>query len=82
MSSPEGTGVEALARRYPFTVVPNEHGGYYVRVPDFPNIVTGGLTAAEAATNAVEAIALALEWHLERGRPLPEPTVVPASVAG
>ncbi len=71
--------VEALARRYPFTVVPNEHDGYYVRVPDFPNIVTGGLTAAEAAANAVEAIALALEWHLERGRDIPEPTPMTAT---
>lgn len=70
------------AHRYAFTLVPNEHGGYYVDVPAFGDrIVTGGMTPQEAATNAVEAIALALDWYAARGQTPPAPTLPARAVA-
>jgi len=75
----ESTGqvvdVEALALQYEFTIVPNQCGGVWVRVPAFPNVFTGGLTPAQAADNAIEAIALALEWYVEKGQTPPTPTL-------
>jgi predicted RNase H-like HicB family nuclease len=65
----------AAAGRYEFIVTPNAHGGYHVRVPAFPTVFTGGLTPAEAADNAVEAIALALEWYAETRAVPPAPCV-------
>ena len=62
-----------LATRYEIGVVPNEHGGYYGRVPDFPTIFTGGQTAEEAFRNALEAVELMLEEVEQRGQPVPEP---------
>ncbi len=38
--------------RYEIDVVPNEYGGYYARIPDFPTIFTGGQTMK----NALEAV--------------------------
>lgn len=61
------------AHGYAFTLVPNEVGGYDVDVPAFgERILTGGDTPEEAARNAVEAIALALEWHVRTNTPFPE----------
>jgi antitoxin HicB len=58
---------------YEVDVVPNEQGGFYARVPDFPTIFTGGATAAEAVRNAQEAIALMVEEYRERNLPPPRP---------
>ena len=65
-----------MAPAYEVDVVPNEEGGFYVRVPDFPSIFTGGATADEALRNAQEAIALMIEEYRERGLPLPAPKSV------
>lgn len=59
--------------RYEIDIVPNEHGGYYARIPDFPTIFTGGQTPEEAMRNALEAIALMIEEYEERGQPVPVP---------
>lgn len=67
--------LDLAARRYEFHLVPNVYGGYYVRVPAFPEVVSGGGTPAEAAANAVEAIALALDWYHSRGQEPPAPDV-------
>ena len=58
---------------YEIDVVPNEHGGYYARIPDFPTIFTGGVTPEEAVANAQEAIALMIDEYRDRGQPVPEP---------
>ncbi len=58
-------------QRYEIDVVPNEHGGYYARVPDFPTIFTGGRTPEEAIRNAQEAIELMIEEYQDRGWELP-----------
>ena len=59
--------------RYEIGVVPNEHGGYHARVPDFPGIFTGGSTPEEAMRNAQDAIELMVEELHERGLPVPAP---------
>ena len=47
-------------------------GGYIVRVPAFPMIVTGGRTLAEAEAMAQDAIACCVEYYREEGRALPK----------
>ena len=61
------------ASRYEIDVVPNEYGGYYARIPDFPTIFTGGQTLEDTIRNANEAIGLMIEEYQERGQPAPEP---------
>lgn len=61
------------ASRYEIDIVPNEHGGYYARVPDFPTLFTGGKTPEEAMRNALEAIELMIEEYQERQQPVPAP---------
>jgi len=52
-----------------FTVVlePEKEGGFTVRVPDLPEIVTYGNNKAEALAMAEDAIRLVLEDTLARG---------------
>ena len=61
-----------------FTVVlePEEEGGFTVRVPSLPEIVTYGKDETEALAMAEDAIRLVLEDAAARGEPLPngEPT--------
>jgi len=59
--------------RYEIDVVPNEHGGYYARIPDFSTIFTGGQTPDGAMRNALEAVGLMIEEYKDRGLPVPEP---------
>ena len=50
----------------------NGEGGYIVRVPAIPEVVTGGRTLAEAEEMAKEAIALCLRVRVEDGEPIPK----------
>ena len=50
---------------------PKEEGGFTVRVPSLPAIVTYGKDEAEALAMAEDAIRLVLEDSLARGEPLP-----------
>ena len=60
-------------QRRKFTVVlePEQEGGFTVRVPSLPEIVTYGKDEAEALAMAEDAIRLVLEDTLARGEPLP-----------
>jgi len=62
-----------VQRTRKFTVVlePEEEGGFTVRVPSLPEIVTYGKDEAEALAMAEDAIRLVLEDSLARGEPLP-----------
>ncbi len=62
-----------MQRTRKFTVVlePEEEGGFTVRVPSLPEIVTYGKDEAEALAMAEDAIRLVLEDSLARGEPLP-----------
>ena len=46
-------------------------GGYTVRCPKLPPVVTHGSTLAQARANAREAIGLCLEMLREAGKPIP-----------
>ena len=61
------------AQDFEIDIVPNEYGGFYARIPDFPTIFTGGTTHEEAMHNALEAIGLMLEEHQDRGQAVPRP---------
>jgi predicted RNase H-like HicB family nuclease len=55
-----------VASQYEIDIVPNEHGGFYAHIPDFPTIFTGGSTPEEAMKNALEAIELMIEEYQDR----------------
>lgn len=46
---------------YELKIIPEEGGYFAARFPDFPGIITGGNTPAEALRNAREALAVTLE---------------------
>jgi antitoxin HicB len=58
-------------RQYMCTFRPEPEGGYTVRCPAFPEIVSYGASLAEARANAREAIELCLEVYQDKGWPLP-----------
>ena len=64
-------------RTYTIILEPMEEGGFLVRVPALPEIVTCGDTEDEALAMAREAIELVLESRLERGEVIPEETNSP-----
>jgi antitoxin HicB len=57
-----------------FTVVlePEDDGGFTVRVPALPEIVTYGKDEDEALAMAEDAIRLVLEDCVARGEPIPD----------
>ena len=63
-----------MDRKRTFAVVlePESEGGFTVRVPSLPEIVTYGKDEREALAMAEDAIRLVLEDCAARGEPLPE----------
>jgi antitoxin HicB len=61
----------AVSNRYSIILRPEPEGGYTVRVPAFPEIVTYGNNEQEAIAMAKEAIELVLESRHERREPIP-----------
>jgi len=63
-----------MSRQRTFVVVlePEEEGGFTVRVPSLPEIVTYGKNEQEALAMAEDAIRLVLEDCAARGEPLPQ----------
>ena len=62
-----------MDQRRTFAVVlePEDEGGFTVRVPSLPEIVTYGKDEREALAMAEDAIRLVLEDCAARGEPLP-----------
>jgi antitoxin HicB len=58
-------------RSYTIQLRPEPEGGFTVRVPALPEIVTYGIDEEEALRMAEEAIALALEVRQEEGDEIP-----------
>jgi antitoxin HicB len=58
-------------RTYAVVLEPEEEGGFTVRVPAFPEIVTYGKDENEALAMAQDAIRLVIEDSVARGEPLP-----------
>lgn len=58
-----------MSQSFDFTVVlePQPEGGFTVRVPTLPEVVTEGDTEAEALAMAEEAIRMVLAYRLEHG---------------
>lgn len=58
---------------YTYTAIfePAEEGGYVVRFPSLPGLVTEGETLEEARAMAGDLLTGYLELLVERGRPLP-----------
>jgi len=60
------------ARRYTVILEPLEEGGFNVRVPALPEVVTFGQTEDEALAMAEDAIRLAISYRLDHGEPVPD----------
>jgi antitoxin HicB len=73
MTIKRNKGKIVVDRTRKFTVVlePEEEGGFTVRVPALPEIVTYGKDEAEALAMAEDAIRLVLEDMTARGEPIP-----------
>ena len=63
----------AMSEQMTFSVTlrPEPEGGFTVRVPALPEIVTSGESENEALAMAKEAIELVLESRRERGEAIP-----------
>jgi predicted RNase H-like HicB family nuclease len=66
----------ALDKTYTITLRPEPEGGFTVRVPALPEIVTYGEDEREALAMAKDAIELCLTSHAERGEEIPESDAV------
>jgi antitoxin HicB len=66
-------GIIAVDQKRAFAVVlePEEEGGFTVRVPSLPEIVTYGKDEREALAMAQDAIRLVLEDSAAHGEPIP-----------
>lgn len=58
---------------YPVTFEPDETGYIRAVFPDWPNIITGGDTLADAAAAAEEALTATVAYYQDEQLPLPEP---------
>jgi antitoxin HicB len=58
-------------RTFAVVLEPDEDGGFIVRVPSLPEIVTYGKDEKEALAKAKDAIRLVLEDCTRRGEPIP-----------
>jgi len=58
---------------YPYTLEPQESGGFVVQFPDIEEAFTEGATPEECAFNAAEVLTGILEQRLEDGAEIPLP---------
>lgn len=65
--------------QYPARLEPQADGSYFVSFPDLPDTFTEGESAEAALFNAAEVLTAMLDWRLDHGLPIPEPS---ASLAG
>jgi predicted RNase H-like HicB family nuclease len=63
-------------KTYTITLRPEPEGGFTVRVPAFPEIVTYGEDEEHALAMAKDAIELCLESRKERGEEIPDSDAV------
>ena len=64
-----------MEREYTIQLLPQPEGGYTVRVPAIPEVVTEGDTVEEALAMAREAIDLVLASYRDHGWDIPEDVV-------
>ena len=58
---------------YPYTLAPQEGGGFFVQFADLEEAFTEGATREEAAFNAAEVLSAILAYRLEHGQEIPGP---------
>ena len=63
--------------RYAVILEPQDDGGFLVRVPKLPEVVTNADTEDEALRMAEDAIRLIVEYRREHGEPIPTDTFEP-----
>ena len=63
--------IKTINAQYVCTFRPEAEGGYTVRCPAFPEVVSFGASLEEARRNAREAIELCLEVYQDKGWPVP-----------
>ena len=71
MSNKRRKTLTGMIAQYECTFRPEPEGGYTVRCPAFPEIVTRGSTLEEARQNAREALELCIQVYQEKGWKLP-----------
>lgn len=72
--------ITTLDLQYLCTFRPEPDGGFTVRCPAFPEIVSFGETMDEARRNAREAIELCLEVYRDEGREIPASELTPRRI--
>ena len=60
--------------RFPVTLLHNKGGGFTVTFPDIPEAISEGDTEVEALSHARDALVSALDFYVERHRPVPSPS--------
>jgi antitoxin HicB len=60
--------------RYPFKITPQEPTGFLVESLDMENVFTEGDTLEESLFNASEVLTGMLDFYLDTGKNIPEPT--------
>ncbi|MBF0137994.1 MAG: type II toxin-antitoxin system HicB family antitoxin [Magnetococcus sp. DMHC-1] len=63
-----------MERRFPVVLDPQEPKVFFARFPDLEECFTEGETEEEALFNAAEVLTAMLEWRMDNGQPLPEPS--------
>jgi antitoxin HicB len=71
-SFPAKVRLMADQRRFTIYLQPEPEGGFTVRVPALPEVVTYGETYEEAMANAREAIEAILELYRDEGWEIPD----------
>lgn len=71
-----GSGVEqeaeaSTALKVPITIDREPEGGYAVRSPALPELITEGATLGHAVEQIQDAVAAVLELYEDLGKPLP-----------
>lgn len=61
-----------IQRTFAVVLEPEDEGGFTVRVPSLPEIVTYGEDEREALAMAEDAIRLVIEDRVARGEPVPQ----------
>jgi antitoxin HicB len=69
----QGNTLAQQNRKFTVVLEPEEEGGFTVRVPSLPEIVTYGENEQEALAMAEDAIRLVIEDCISRGEPIPAP---------
>lgn len=74
--SDAGTGRQQMQTpgivKVPITIEPQAEGGYAVRSPVLPELITEGATIEDAAAQVPDAVAAVLELYEDLGKPLPD----------